>query len=194
MLDIIFQALGSTQIIALVIGLSVGIFIGVLPGLGPLLGVVLAIPFTFSLDAISSMALLLGIYQGGSYGGAITAALLGIPGTPMAAITLLDARPMPLQGHASQAVTLATVSSSVGGIIGGIFLIFVSPFLASLELHFGPSEIFSLGLLGLTCIATLSQGSMIKGVIAALFGLFIASIGSDPVTGWSPGETQSSRT
>jgi len=96
MLDIILQTLGSSQIIALFIGLSVGIFIGVLPGLGPLLGVVLAIPFTFNLDAITAMALLLGIYQGGSYGGAITAALIGIPGTPMAAITLLDARPMTL--------------------------------------------------------------------------------------------------
>ena len=183
MLDIIFQTLGITQFIALFLGLSVGIFIGVLPGLGPLLGVVLAIPFTFSLDPISSMALLLGIYQGGSYGGAITAALLGIPGTPMAAITLLDTRPMTLKGHASQAVTLATVASSVGGVIGGLVLIFVSPLIASIALNFGPSEIFSLGLLGLTCIATLSQGSMIKGVVAALFGLFLASIGSDPVTG-----------
>ena len=183
MLDIILQSLGSSQFIALFIGLSVGVFIGVLPGLGPLLGVVLAIPFTFNLDAITSMALLLGIYQGGSYGGAITAALIGIPGTPMAAITLLDARPMTLNGQASRAVTLATVSSSIGGIIGGVFLIFVSPALASIALNFGPSEIFSLGLLGLMCIATLSQGSMIKGVLAAVLGLFIASIGSDPVTG-----------
>jgi len=183
MLEVVFQALGTSQIIALLIGLSVGVFIGVLPGLGPLLGVVLAIPFTFTLDPVSSMALLLGIYQGGSYGGAITAALLGIPGTPMAAITLLDARPMTLQGKASKAVTLATVSSSVGGIIGGLFLIFVSPLLASIALNFGPAEIFSLGLLGLACIATLSQGSMIKGLVSALFGLFIATIGSDPVTG-----------
>ncbi len=183
MLDIVFQSLGASQFLALIVGLTVGIFIGVLPGLGPLLGVVLAIPFTFSLDAISSMALLLGIYQGGSYGGAITAALLGIPGTPMAAITLLDARPMTIQGLASRAVTLATVASSIGGIIGGLVLIFVSPLLASIALNFGPSEIFCLGLLGLTCIATLSAGSMIKGIIAALLGLFIASIGSDPVTG-----------
>ena len=77
--------LGVQAISALVIGIVLGIIIGVLPGLGPLLGVVLAIPFTFYMQPVAGMALMLGIYQGGSFGGAISAAVLGIPGTPMAA-------------------------------------------------------------------------------------------------------------
>ncbi|MFQ5973031.1 MAG: tripartite tricarboxylate transporter permease [Alphaproteobacteria bacterium] len=167
----------------LVVGLVIGILFGVLPGMGPVLGVALAIPFTFHLPPVPSIALLIGIYQGGNYGGAITAAVLGIPGTPMAAATLLDAHPMALKGEASEAVTLASVSSFFGTTFSAIVLIMVAPTLAEFALRFGPAETFSLALLGLTAIASLGQGSTLKGLVAGAFGLAVATIGNDPITG-----------
>jgi len=172
-------------VVALLIGLSAGILIGVLPGMGPLLGTILAIPFTFYMEPVPAIAMLLGIYQGGNYGGAITATVLGIPGTPMSAITLLDAYPMALRGKASEAVTLAAVASFFGTVFGGIILILISNTLAKVAIGFGPAEIMALALLGLTAIAALSQGSFIKGLLAGLFGLSIATIGNDPITGFT---------
>ena len=174
---------GLAQIAALLIGLTLGIFVGVLPGLGPLLGVTLAIPFTFQMDPVSSIALLIGFYQGGSYGGAVTATVLGIPGTPIAAATLLDAHPMALAGRASEAVTLATLASWIGGLVGGAVLLLTAPALARIAVRFGPAETFALAAFGLTAIASLSQGSTLKGLLAGLFGLICASVGTDPFTG-----------
>ena len=134
---------GVAQASALLIGLILGIIVGVLPGLGPLLGVTLAIPFTFHMDPVSSIALLIGFYQGGSYGGAVTATVLGIPGTPIAAATLLDAHPMALAGRASEAVTLATLASWIGGLIGGTVLLLTAPALAKIAVRFGPAETFA---------------------------------------------------
>ena len=175
--------IGIWQLVIVVAGLVIGTIIGVLPGLGPLLGVTLAIPFTFHMDPVSSLALLIGIYQGGSYGGAISATLLGIPGTPIAAATLLDAYPMAKAGRASEAVSLATVGSWVGGIVGGLLLLlFFAPLLAAVAIKFGPAEKLGLALLGLTAIATLSQGSTVKGLLSGAVGLLLATIGVDPFT------------
>lgn len=187
MIDTLTSLVGAVslaQFAALLIGLVVGIVVGALPGMGPFLGVTLAIPFTYNLDAVTSMALLLGIYQGGSYGGSISATLLGIPGTPMAAATLLDAHPMAKAGRASEAISLSTIASTAGGVLGGVTLILAAPYLATIALRFGPAEIFALAFLGLTAIASLSQsGSVAKGFASGVFGLLIAAVGNDPITG-----------
>ncbi len=177
------SATGYQQILALVIGLSVGIIVGALPGVGPLLGVVMAIPFTFYMDPITAMALLIGIYQGASYGGALSATVIGIPGTPMAAATMLDGYPMALAGRASEAVTLSTIGSAFGGVVSGILLILIAPELAAIALRFGPAETACFALLGLTTMGALSGGSPFKGWLMGFLGLFIATIGLDPVTG-----------
>jgi putative tricarboxylic transport membrane protein len=174
-----------TQLCFLIIGVAAGVIVGALPGVGPLLGVVMAIPFTFYMDPISSMALLMGIYQGGSYGGALSATIIGIPGTPMAAATLLDGHPMALGGRASFAVTLSTIASSFGGVLSGIVLIAVAPALASIAIKFGPSEVAAFAFLGLTTIGALSGGSAAKGWLMGFLGLLIASVGLDPVSGAS---------
>lgn len=187
-IDIITNAgayISFSQVAIVAIGLVIGTIVGVLPGLGPLLGVTLAIPFTFHMGPVAGLALLIGIYQGGSYGGAISATLLGIPGTPLAAATLLDAYPMARAGRASEAVSLATVASWIGGIIGGIILLFFAPLLAAIAIKFGPAETLGLALLGLTAIASLSQGSTIKGLLSGALGLLLATVGVDPFTGIS---------
>lgn len=176
---------GFGGLINLSIGLSIGVLIGALPGVGPLLGVVMAIPFTYYMDPVPAMALLMGIYQGGSYGGALSATILGIPGTPLAASTLLDARPMALRGKASEAVTLSTIGSSAGGIFSALILIAVAPWLAKIALKFGPAETAAFALLGLTTLGALSGGSPLKGWMMGFVGLAIATIGLDPMTGVS---------
>jgi putative tricarboxylic transport membrane protein len=177
------QFVGFTQLQYIVIGVILGTIIGALPGCGPMMGVTLTIPFTFYLDPVSSLALLIGIYQGGSFGGAISAALVGIPGTPIAAATLLDAYPMSQSGRASEAITLATVASWFGGCFGGIVLLVAAPSLASFALSFGPAERLGLALIGLTAIASLSAGSTVKGLMSGALGLMLATVGSDPFTG-----------
>jgi len=171
------------QVFSLITGLSVGIIVGALPGVGPLLGVVMAIPFTFYMDPVTAMALLIGIYQGASYGGALSATVIGIPGTPMAAATMLDGHPMALAGRASEAVTLATIGSAIGGVVSGVVLILLAPELASIALRFGPAETACFALLGLTTMGALSGRSPFKGWMMGFLGLFIATIGLDPVTG-----------
>lgn len=175
--------IGWHQLLFLIVGLAIGIVVGALPGVGPLLGVIMAIPFTFYADPVTAMALLIGIYQGGSYGGAVAATMIGIPGTPMAAATMLDARPMALAGRASEAVTLSTIGSTVGGVISAIVLIAVAPQLAAIALRFGPAETAAFALLGLTALGALSGGSPLKGWAMGFLGLFIATIGLDPVSG-----------
>lgn len=135
------------------------------------------------MDPVSSMALLMGIYQGGAYGGALSAVVIGIPGTPMAAATMLDARPMALNGKASLAVSLATVASSLGGVFSALVLIAVAPALAKIAIQFGPAETAAFALLGLTTMGALSGGSPLKGWLMGFLGLWIAAIGLDPVSG-----------
>jgi len=175
---------GVNEVVLAATGVFLGILIGVLPGIGPLLGVILLTPFCLKLAPVTAMGMLIGVYVGGSYGGAISAALIRIPGTPIAAATLLEAYPMAEKGKASEAVGIATSASAIGGLIGGIALVTAAPQLAKIALKFNPPEIFALTLIGLTCIAAVSKGSTIKGLIAGGFGLIIAMIGTDPFTGY----------
>lgn len=168
----------------LIVGLVIGILIGIIPGLGPLAGISLAIPFTFYLDPVAGMAVLIGIYHGGSYGGALTACLIGVPGTPIAAATMLDGHPLTLAGRGSEAATLATLASVIGAFISAIVLITVSQPLAQFALRIGPAEIFALSLLGLTAIGSVTEGSFMKGMLAGVAGLAIATVGDDPLTGF----------
>ncbi len=161
------------------LGTLAGLIIGVLPGLGPLMGIVLLTPVAIYLDQVAAMSLLVAVYVGGSCGGAVSAILLRIPGTPLAAATLLDGFPMAVKGRGGEAIGLAVASSSVGGMIGGLFLVFLSPLLADVALKFGPFEYFAVTLLGLLSVSVVSRGSAVKGLTVAALGLFIATFGAD---------------
>ncbi|TGD41441.1 tripartite tricarboxylate transporter protein TctA [Pseudotabrizicola sediminis] len=163
-------------------GIVAGLFIGVLPGLGPLMGIVLMLPVAFHLPPIPAMGMLIAIYVGGSAGGSISAILLRIPGTPLAAATLFDGYPMAQKGRAQDAIGLSITSSAIGGLIGGLVLLFCSPLLAAFALRFGPPEYAAMALLGLLTIAVVSEGSTLKGLIAGGFGLALATMGTDEFT------------
>ncbi|MFQ5946812.1 MAG: tripartite tricarboxylate transporter permease, partial [Anaerolineae bacterium] len=176
--------LGVQEVALTGVGVFMGIIIGVLPGVGPLLGVILFTPIIIHVSPVAGLGLLIGVYVGGSCGGAISAVLLRIPGTPIAAATLLDGYPMAQKGRAPEAVGTAISASSLGGLAGGLALIFVSPLLAEVALKFGPPEYFALTLTGMIAMAVVARESTVKGLLSACFGLLVASIGTDPFTGY----------
>jgi len=169
-------------LIVLFFGTLFGLILGVLPGLGPTTGGALILPFTMTLDPLSAIVLLTSIYCAGTYGGAITAILINTPGTPAAAATCLDGYPLAQKGEAGRALGMATVSSAIGGIFSVVVLVFFAPLLAKLAYEFGQPEYFALAIFGLTMLASISDGSPIKNLIAGAFGVLISTIGKDFMT------------
>ena len=157
------------------IGVSFGMFVGVLPGLGPTAGTALLLPLTFGMQPVSAVIMLAGIYYGAMYGGTITSVLINTPGESASLITCLDGYPM--------ARGVAAIGSFIGGMIALAILIFVGPLVASQALKFGPPEYFALVVVGLSLLIGLMGKSLVRGMIAALFGLTLAFIGIDSVTG-----------
>lgn len=168
------HALGMT-----LLGVIVGLLIGALPGLGPLMGIILLLPVAISLPPVAAMGFLIAIFVGGSCGGSISAILLRIPGTPLAAATLFDGYPMAKKGRASDAIGIAITASAIGGLIGGVVLIVGSPVLANFASDFAPPEYAMLAITGLFAIAIISGRSLVKGLISGCFGLLLATIGTD---------------
>ncbi|WP_409419745.1 tripartite tricarboxylate transporter permease [Marinomonas sp. RS-M-Aa-14] len=169
--------------IAIAIGVFLGVVIGAIPGLTTTMAVALALPFTFSMEPVSAILLLVGIYKGGMYGGSITAILIRTPGTPASACTLLDGYPMAQNGEAKKALKMSLYSSVIADIISNISLIFFAAYLAKIALNFGAPEFFWLICFSLTIIVSLSGASVLKGFLAAALGLMISLVGLDPVYG-----------
>lgn len=176
-------ALSWQVLVAMAIGTVAGIIIGGLPGLGTVLGLVIALPFTFSMEPATAIALLLSIYVSSIFGGSISAILINVPGTPQSAASVLDGYPMSQKGEGDLALGYAMIASFVGGIISLIVLIIFAPQLAKFALSFGPIETFALILFALTTVAGVSADDMLKGMIATLIGLFLSLIGPDEMTG-----------
>jgi putative tricarboxylic transport membrane protein len=164
-------------------GVLWGILGGALPGISPSIAMALLLPFTVGMDPTSALVLLASVYVGAEYGGSIPAILIRTPGTNSASATVLDGYAMAQQGRAGEALGISLISGLWGGLFGLAVLVLCSEALASVALAFTPAAYFSLGILGLSVIAGLSGGSLLKGSIAALIGLTIAFIGADPVSG-----------
>ncbi|WP_111415020.1 tripartite tricarboxylate transporter permease [Billgrantia lactosivorans] len=169
--------------LAIALGVVIGVVVGSIPGLTATMAVALALPFTFSMEPVAAILLLVGIYKGGMYGGSITAILIRTPGSPASACTLLDGYPMAQQGHAKKALKMALYSSVIADFISNIALIFFAAYLAKIALNFGAPEFFWLICFSLTIIISLASGSMIKGLLAALCGLLLSLVGLDEVYG-----------
>jgi putative tricarboxylic transport membrane protein len=143
----------------------------------------LLLPFTFGMEPIPAIVLLASTYVGAEYGGSIPAILIRTPGTNAAAATAIDGYEMHRQGRGGEALGISLVTGTIGGLVGLVFLVVFTETLAEVALLFTPPAYFSLGVLGLSVIASLSGGSLIKGLIAAVIGLMIATVGTDPVSG-----------
>lgn len=174
-------ALTPVNLLFVLIGVMIGMTIGVLPGLGPGPTVALLLPLTFSLDAATAVIMLAGVYYGAMYGGTITAVLLRLPGESASVVTTFDGFAMAKQGRAGAALGIAAIGSFIGGLVATLALALVAPTLADFGLRIGPPEYAVLALIGLLLVSALSDGPMIKGVISAIIGLLVATVGLDPI-------------
>jgi len=187
MMDLVLGAFGEVftlpTLALIAVGIVVGVVIGAIPGLNVPLAVAIALPITFKLSPIGGLAMLVGIYKGGTYGGSISAVLINVPGTPAAAATALDGAPLTRQGKAGKALRMSLYASIIAEIISDIALILFAVPIALVALKIGPPETFSVGLFALALIGVLSEGNMLKGLMAGALGLFLSTFGVDPLTG-----------
>ena len=165
------------------IGVIMGLVLGIIPGIGGLAGTALLLPFTFSMDPIAAMALLLGLGATTSTGDPIPAVLFGVPGGAGSAATVLDGLPMARRGEASRALSASYMSSLLGGLFGAALMGLTIPVLRPIMLYIGSPELLAFSVLGISFVATLSGNAPLRGLAAAALGIMIAMIGSDPQTG-----------
>jgi len=186
-MDAFFNAALSVPTLWLLVaafaGVLWGILGGALPGISPSIAMALLLPFTIGMAPATAIVLLASVYVGAEYGGSIPAILIRTPGTNSASATVLDGYEMARQGKAGEALGISLISGLYGGLFGLAVLVLATESLARIALAFTPAAYFSLGILGLSVIAGLSGGSLLRGVIAACIGLMLAFVGSDPVSG-----------
>jgi hypothetical protein len=173
----LLEALTPFHVLLALGGVIAGTVVGSLPGLTATMAVAVLVPITFTMEPAAALILMGAIYTGAIYGGAYAAILLNTPGTPSAIATTFDGYPMAKRGDGDLAITLACLASVCGGLVGALFLLSLAPPLANVALAFGPVEYFWLAILGLTLIAALSQGNLLKGLVGACFGLLLSCVG-----------------
>lgn len=172
-------------LIAFLVGVIGGMIIGVIPGLGPSVGIALLLPISFSMSPTAALVMMTSMYTTGVYGGSITAVLCHTPGTAASAATTMDGYTMTEQGRGMEAVSVVTISSVVGGIIGAICLILFAPALGKISLMFSCLEYFLVACFGVLVVSGLTGDNQAKGIFSALLGLLIGCVGMDSITGVS---------
>lgn len=181
--DGLLAAVQLGPLFGLLLGVSLGMVVGAIPGLSGTMAVALAIPFTYGLDPLTALAVLAGIHNGASQGGAIPAILLNIPGATGSVATAWDGYPLTLKGFAASAIRLSAASSAVGGMLSALSLVLLAPPLATAALAFGPPEVFWVNVFGLMAVSMLIGDDFFKGIASASLGLLIGIVGVDNVTG-----------
>ncbi len=161
----------------------VGIIFGAIPGLSGGLGVSLLLPLTFGMDDALSFTMLIAVWVGGISGGFISATLIGIPGAPASIATCFDAYPLSQKGETVRALGIGILASFAGTFLSCLVATFLSPYIADFAMKLGPWEYFSLCFCAITLVASLSKGSIFKGMFAAFLGIFLCTIGVAPLDG-----------
>ncbi len=186
-LDAILAALGQLtepmSLALLATGIVLGLVIGVLPGLGPPIAIALALPFTFYLEPVPSLVLLLGIYSAAIYGGSISAIAAGIPGTGAAIATVQDGHSMFKAGKGGEALGLSLTGSIIGGLASAVCLALVAPALADLAVRFGPREYLAISVFGLFVVVRVAGRSLAKGLLVGGLGIWLTTWGLDELNG-----------
>jgi len=175
--------LSPDNMLIMLIGIVVGTILGALPGFGAAQALALMFPFTFSMTPEAGTLFFIAIYAAAEYGGSIPAILIRTPGTTAAAITVLDGYPMAQQGKAARALKISLYTGVVGSIVSSFIFLFAASSLAWIGLQFGPSEMFAVGIFGLSIIGSFFGESPVKGFIATGIGLFLATVGSSGFSG-----------
>ena len=165
------------------LGVFLGTIVGVLPGIGPSASMALLIPVTFGMNPTSALIMMCGIYYGTKYGGSTTSILIRTPGEAASVMTSIDGYEMAKNGRAGAALAVSAIGSFIAGTIGVVALTLFAIPLTSMALKFGPAEYFTLMLFAMTAVASLAGASPAKGMLSAVLGLMIATIGIDLQSG-----------
>lgn len=181
--QIISEAFTLHNVLMMNLGIALGIIIGAMPGLSLTFAVTIVLTLTYGMDSLSGMYILLGTYVGGMYGGSITAILINTPGTSNAAATVFDGYPLTRQGRAGDALRTALWSSTIGGIFSALVLMFLAPQVAKVVLLIGSPEYFALCVFGMLAAISTAGKSKIKGLISAMLGLLLSTVGLDQIYG-----------
>lgn len=177
----VFTPIGLLSILG---GVLCGIFVGVMPGLSSVMGMSIMLPVALSLDGNMGVLMMLGIFCGAIYGGSITAIMINTPGTANSAATCLDGYPMAHKyRQPGRAISISTTASTFGGLFSAVMLLWTSPILSSFALKFSAHESFALALFGVSIVASISSENVLKGIMGALIGLLLATVGVDTTTG-----------
>jgi putative tricarboxylic transport membrane protein len=176
-------ALSPMNLALCFLGCLVGTLIGVLPGVGPIATIAMLLPLTFKVDPTGALIMLAGIYYGAQYGGSTTAILVNIPGEATSVVTALDGHQMARNGQAGVALGIAAIGSFFAGTVATLVIAAIGAPLTRLALLFGPAEYFGLMALGISLAIVLAHGSVLKAVIMVVFGLLLATVGTDLETG-----------
>jgi putative tricarboxylic transport membrane protein len=181
---IAFESMANPAIIlAAFAGVFWGMTGGALPGISTSVAMALVMPFTFELPPAAAMVLLGGVYVGSEYGGSIPAILIKTPVSGSSAATVIDGYEMHRQGRGGEALGLSLVGGTIGGLVGLLCLAFLTKPLSDIALLFQAPGYFALGILGISVIASLSTGAVIKGLISGLVGIMISTVGIDTLSG-----------
>ncbi len=176
-------AMQPMNILWVTIGGVLGTIIGMLPGLGPATGVAVLLPLTFVMGPTASLITMAGVYYGAMYGGSRASILINTPGDGAAVAATFDGYPMTLKGRAEAALAISAIASFIGGVIATVIMVAIALPVARFALKFGPAEYFMLFVFALSATASMSKGDSLKGFIATLLGLMIATIGIDGQSG-----------
>jgi len=176
-------ALTPTNVLYALVGSLVGTLIGVLPGIGPVATIAMLLPTTYALSPVSALVMLAAIYYGAQYGGSTTSILLNMPGETSSAVTCLDGYQMARKGQAGAALSISALGSFFAGTVATILVATVAVPLSELALKFGPSEYFSLMVLGLIGAVVLASGSLVKAIAMVVTGLLLGIVGTDVNSG-----------
>lgn len=183
LMEVLQGAFSLPVILYTTVGVFLGITVGAIPGLSGDMAIALLLPLIYKVSPTSALGMLMGIYKGSMFGGSISAISFGVPGTAAAAATVEDGYPAKLLGYPKQAMLTALYSSVTGDLLSTLILVFVAIPMARIALHFGPVEFFALYIFALMMISLLVVGEMKKGIAAAGIGLFIGTVGMDPMMG-----------
>src|SRR5690606_33542610 len=179
-LDLLLQ---PESLLWLIGGLILGFVVGVLPGLSTSNTAALLLPFAIGLPTESSLILIVSIYAGAQFGGAVPAILVNVPGEAGSAVTALDGYQYTRRGEAALAIGIARMAAAIGGVVGGVVVLVLLGPLGELALSFGARELFVVILLGFVVASSLMGESVRKGLMVGLLGLLLATVGGGPTTG-----------
>lgn len=176
-------AINPWNILYCLTGVTLGTLVGVLPGIGALAAVSMLLPITYYLEPLAAIIMLAGVFYGSEYGGSTAAILLNLPGTPSSAVVCIEGYPMTKQGRAGVALFTATIASFIGGTLGIIVLMFLSPYLVTVALNFGPQDYFGIMMFGLLAASTIGTGSRLRSIVMVVLGVALGCVGMDLNTG-----------